>query len=656
MNILSQIRDRFRPALANLTEGVDPLLEMIRPSQDASFGDYQANCAMPLGKQLGLPPREVAQRLIDGLNVDDFCDPPEIAGPGFINLRLKSDWLIAQLVAALSDTRLGVDTTDSPDVVVIDYSSPNVAKPMHVGHIRSTVIGDCLARVLRHLGHQVIGDNHLGDWGTQFGMIIYGYKHFVEDAAYQENPVMELSRLYQRVNRLIEFHAGKRNLPLQDQKVTQLEEQVDTQLSVCRDADEKQKKKQEKVLRKLQSQLAQTRKERDGLAEKLSQVTTDPELLRVAEEHQEIGEAVLQETVRLHAGDETNLALWNEFLPKCREEIQRVYERLDIHFDVEYGESFYHEQLAQVVDQFLESGLARESEGAICVFLEDWDAPMIIRKKDGAYLYATTDLATIRYRMDTWQPDLMLYVVDHRQSEHFSKLFTAAGSWVESEVEFRHIGFGTVLGRDGRPYRTRSGDTVGLENLLDEAVAKAHAVVVDNDQRKPEPEMSEEERMQVARVVGHGAIKYADLSHNRTSDYEFDTDKMLALEGNTATYLQYSYARVQSIFRRAEVDARRQSQQVTTFDLGHAAERALALQLLRFSEALEEVLVDFRPNQLTDYLFKLAQMYSVFFEHCPVLKAETDGLRHSRLALSDLTSRTMQQGLALLGIEVVERM
>lgn len=281
---------------------------------------------------------------------------------------------------------------------------------------------------------------------------------------------------------------------------------------------------------------------------------------------------------------------------------------------------------------------------------------MIIRKKDGAYLYATTDLATIRYRMDTWQPDLMLYVVDHRQSEHFSKLFTAAGSWVESEVEFRHIGFGTVLGRDGRPYRTRSGDTVGLENLLDEAVAKAHAVVVDNDQRKPEPEMSEEERMQVARVVGHGAIKYADLSHNRTSDYEFDTDKMLALEGNTATYLQYSYARVQSIFRRAEVDARRQSQQVTTIDLGHAAERALALQLLRFSEALEEVLVDFRPNQLTDYLFKLAQMYSAFFEHCPVLKAETDGLRHSRLALSDLTSRTMQQGLALLGIEVVERM
>ena len=245
MNILSQIRARFRPALANLTEGVDPLLEMIRPSQDASFGDYQANCAMPLGKQLGLPPREVAQRLIDGLNVDDFCDPPEIAGPGFINLRLKNDWLIAQLVAALSDTRLGVDTTDSPDVVVIDYSSPNVAKPMHVGHIRSTVIGDCLARVLRHLGHQVIGDNHLGDWGTQFGMIIYGYKHFVEDAAYQENPVMELSRLYQRVNRLIEFHAGKRNLPLQDQKIAQLEVQVDSQLSVCRDADEKQKKKQE---------------------------------------------------------------------------------------------------------------------------------------------------------------------------------------------------------------------------------------------------------------------------------------------------------------------------------------------------------------------------------------------------------------------------
>ncbi|MEE3370947.1 MAG: arginine--tRNA ligase [Planctomycetota bacterium] len=656
MNILSLIRDRFRPALSHLTEAVDPLLEMIRPSQDASFGDYQANCAMPLGKQLGLPPREVAQRLIDELDVEEFCEQPEIAGPGFINLRLKSAWLDAQLIAALNDARLGVDETSSPTVVVIDYSSPNVAKPMHVGHIRSTVIGDCLARVLRHLGHQVIGDNHLGDWGTQFGMIIYGYKHFVDMSAYRENPVMELSRLYQYVNRLVEFHAGKLKLPLQEEKVTQLESQVNEQMSVCRDTDGKQKKKQEKLLRKLQSQLAQLRKERDGMAAKLSQVTSDPEQLRVAEEHQEVGEAVLQETVRLHGGDETNLALWNEFLPKCREEIQRVYERLDIHFDVEYGESFYHEQLAEVVDQFLDAGLARESEGAICVFLEDWEAPMIIRKKDGAFLYATTDLATIRYRMETWKPDLMLYVVDHRQSEHFSKLFTTARSWVKSEVEFRHVGFGTVLGRDGRPYRTRSGDTVGLESLLDEAVAKAHAVVVENDQRKPEPEMSEEERMQVARVVGHGAIKYADLSHNRTSDYEFDTDKMLALEGNTATYLQYSYARVQSIFRRAEAEAHRQSQQVTTFDLGHPAERALALQLLRFSEALEEVLIDFRPNQLTDYLFKLAQMYSVFFEHCPVLKAETDELRHSRLALSDLTSRAMKQGLALLGIEVVERM
>ena len=656
MNILSQLRDRFRPALSRLTEEVDPLLEMIRSSQDASFGDYQANCAMPLGKKLGLPPREVAQRLIDELDVDGFCDPPEIAGPGFINLRLKSDWLLAQLVLALRDPRLGVFTTNSPNVVVIDYSSPNVAKPMHVGHIRSTVIGDCLARVLRHLGHQVIGDNHLGDWGTQFGMIIYGYKHFVDVPAYQENPVMELSRLYQRVNRLVEFHTGKLKLPVQEQKITQLEDQVDEQMSVCSAADEKQKKKQEKSLRKMQSQLAQMKKDHEGLVTQLSQVTADPELARLAEEHQAIGEAVLQETVRLHAGDEQNLALWNEFLPKCREEIQRIYERLDIHFDVEYGESFYHQQLAEVVAEFLESGLARESEGAICVFLEDWDAPMIIRKKDGAFLYATTDLATIRYRMETWKPNLVLYVVDHRQSEHFSKLFTVARSWVESEVEFCHVGFGTVLGRDGRPYRTRSGDTVGLENLLDEAVAKAHAVVVENDHRKPEPEMDDDERMQVARVVGHGAIKYADLSHNRTSDYEFDTDKMLALEGNTATYLQYSYARVQSIFRRAGTEARRQSLQVGTFDLTHSAERALALQLLRFSEALEEVLIDFRPNQLTDYLFKLAQMYSVFFEHCPVLKAETDTLRQSRLALSDLTSRTMKQGLELLGIEVVERM
>ena len=656
MNTLSLLRDRFGPVLSSLADEVSPLLEMIRPSQDVKFGDYQVNCAMPLGKQLGLPPREVAERLIAAVDLADVCEKPQIAGPGFINLRLKDDWLSSRLAPGLSDARLGIETSPTRKVVVIDYSSPNVAKPMHVGHIRSTVIGDCLARVLRFLGHQVIGDNHLGDWGTQFGMIIYGYKHFVDADAYQQNPVMELSRLYQRVNRLCEFHAGNARFPEQNRKLDRLQQQVDDQSQICLEADAKQKKKVEKSLRKLQSQLTQVKKDRDALRSQLAQVSTDPKLSKLAEEHPKIGEAVLEETVRLHAGDEHSLALWNEFLPKCRQEIQRIYERLDIHFDVEYGESFYHQQLANVVKQFLTSGLARESEGAICVFLEDWDAPMIIRKKDGAFLYATTDLATIRYRMETWNPDAMLYVVDHRQSEHFGKLFTAARKWIHEDVQFCHVGFGTVLGRDGRPYRTRSGDTVGLENLLDEAVAKAHTVVADNDQRKPEPEMDEEERMQVARVVGHGAIKYADLSHNRTSDYEFDTDKMLALEGNTATYLQYSYARVQSIFRRAGMDARREAQTPRVFELAHPAERALALQLLRFGETLEEVLVDYRPNQLTDYLFKLAQLFSVFFEHCPVLKAERDALRESRLALSDLTSRTMKQGLSLLGIGVVERM
>jgi arginyl-tRNA synthetase len=588
MSLLPELKDRFRAALADMADGdeIDGLVDLVRRSQDPRFGDYQANLAMPLGKRLGRPPREVAQALVDRLDVADCCGPPEIAGPGFINLRLRDDWLAERLAAAAADARLGVPSVARPRTFVVDYSAPNVAKPMHVGHIRSTVIGDALCRLLRFQGHAVVSDNHLGDWGTQFGMILYGYKHFVDPAAYRRDPVEELARLYREVRRLMDL----------------------------------------------------------------------PEASRPAE-HRAIDQAVLVETAMLHAGDAENVRLWREFLPACEDEINRMYGRLGVAFDHVLGESFYHDRLPGVVEQLQRRGIARESDGAVCVFFGDDQPPMIVRKKDGAFLYATTDLATIRYRMETWRPDAILYVVDHRQSLHFQQLFAAARMLGYEGVELRHVSFGTVLGADGRPFKTREGDVVGLESLLDEAVARALRVVSENDDAKPGgPELSEAERREIAETVGIGALKYADLAQNRTSDYVFDYDKMLAMNGNTATYMQYAYARVRSIFRRGGEDAEGLRDCGAPILLGSPAERALGLEILRFSEAIDLAAVDYRPNQLTAYLFDLANRYSTFFEHCPVLKAEADELRRSRLLLCDLTARTIRQGLDLLGIRVVEKM
>ncbi len=657
MNILTELRSRFHLALDGIVDDPTDLLDMVRPAQDARFGDYQANCAMPLGKRLGKPPRDVAAEIVGRLDVDDMCHPPEIAGPGFINLRLKDQWLTEQLAGALADSRLGVPEVEQPRTYVIDYSSPNVAKEMHVGHVRSTVIGDSLARTLRFLGHQVISDNHLGDWGTQFGMIIYGFKHFKDDEAYQKQPVKELGRLYKLVNQLVNYKNCQRSLPDLERQVEQREEAVGGRQDAVASADKASKKKAKKALRKLQSQLDEAKSELDAALGKIQAVGDDPHLSALAAQHPGIDEIVLQETAKLHADDEENLTLWNEFLPKCREDIQRIYDRLDIRFDYEYGESFYHHQLPDVVAQLGDKDLARESEGAMCVFLDGFDTPMIIQKKDGAYLYATTDLAAIQYRMNTWKPAAILYVVDHRQSEHFEKLFAAVRLWGYTDVELQHISFGTVLGEDGKPFKARAGDAVGLAGLLDEAVNKAHGVVCANDDAKPTgAELSDEERKHIASVVGHAAIKYADLSQNRESDYVFSYDKMVALEGNTATYMQYSYARTQSIFAKGQVnvDALRESSATITLD--HPMERALALELMRLAEGLDETVTDYRPNQLTSYLFELAKRFSGFFQECPVLKAESDPLRHSRLLLCDLTGRTIKQGLDLLGISVVDKM
>ncbi len=657
MNILTELKQRFRSALADLVDDPTDLLEMIRSTQDPRFGDYQANCAMPLGNRLGQPPRAVAEQIVAALDVGDMCESPEVAGPGFINLRLRDDWLAARLAECVRDQRLAVATVSQPRTYVLDYSSPNVAKPMHVGHIRSTVIGDSLARVLRFLGHHVITDNHLGDWGTQCGMIIYGYKHFRDQEAYERDLVIELGRLYKLVNQLVEYVQSGRALPDLERQIAERQAAVDEQRVLLDDQDKAIRKKAKKALTKLERQLKEAQEKLMAAKRRIQAVDDSPVLSELAAQHPTIAEDVLQETAKLHADDAENLALWQTFLPKCREAIQKIYDRLDIRFDYEYGESFYHHQLGEVVSEFRERGLATESDEAICVFMDQFKTPMIIQKRDGAYLYATTDLATIRYRMNTWAPDSILYVVDHRQSEHFEKLFTAAGNWGYDQVDLRHVSFGTVMGENGKPYKTRAGDTVGLEGLLDEAVGRANAVVCSNDDAKPGgPELDRQDRRNIADIVGHAAIKYADLSQNRTSDYVFSFDKMVALEGYTATYMQYSYARTRSIFAKGDVDIDALRESDTAITLNHPMERALAVQLLALSQAIDETVADYRPNQLTSYLFDTARKFSQFFQQCHVLRADDAAQRNSRLLLCDLTGRTVRLGLQLLGIDVVDKM
>jgi arginyl-tRNA synthetase len=660
MSILLLLQDRLSQALADLVPDShqrQEALEMIRQSQDPKFGDYQANFAMPLGKRLGRPPRDVAADVVGRVDLGDFCQTPEVAGPGFINLRIRDDWLAQRLAAAVNDERLGVAPVAWPRTYVVDYSAPNVAKPMHVGHIRSTVIGDSLVRVLRFLGHRVVSDNHIGDWGTQFGMIIYGYKHFLNAEAYRQTPVAELSRLYRRVRQLMDYHEGRGQVEPLEHKLAGQEAELAQTREAAAAATGKQAKDAAKQVRKLEGAVAGSREAIAELKAKLAKVDNDPALSKLAAEHAAIGTAVLEETAKLHAGDEGNLRLWREFLPHSEAEMERIYQRLGITFDHTLGESFYHDRLGPLVAEFLDKGLARQSDGAICVFLDGIDAPMLIRKKDGAFLYGTTDLATLRYRLETFHPDAILYVVDFRQGLHFEQLFATARKMGHGDVELQHVSFGTVLGEDNRPFKTRSGDTVGLEGLLDEAVRRAAEVVKANDDAKPDgPELSAEERQRIAEIVGIGALKYADLSQNRTSDYVFSYDKMLAMNGNTATYMQYAYARVRSIFARGKVDVDALRASGAPILLSTPAERALGLELLRFGEAIELVVADYRPNQLTSYLFTLADRYSTFYEQCPVIKAEPEEVRRSRLLLCDLTARTIRKGLELLGIEVVDRM
>jgi arginyl-tRNA synthetase len=590
MNVLELLQRKLREALAGLVDDPTPYAALVKPTQDPRHGDYQANAAMPLAKALGRKPQEVAKDIVARLDLGDVLEPPQVAGPGFINLRLRTGWLAEQVQAMSLGDRLGVAAAEKPRTFVIDFSSPNVAKPMHVGHLRSTIIGDAFTRLLRFLGHTVVTDNHLGDWGTQFGILLYGYKHFLDRDAYARDPVRELARLYRYVR----------------------------SLSKKKDEDDDE-----------------------------AGPESDP-----------VVDAYREETAKLHAGDPENLQLWKEFMPACLEEINRIYRRLDIHFDHTLGESYYDPFLPEVVRELEEKGITRRSKGALVVFWDLNSPPAIVQKGDGAYTYTTTDLATVRHRVREWKSDTILYVVDSRQALHFTGVFYIARWWGHvGNTELEHVSFGSVLDKDGKPFGARKGGAPELSALLDEAVERAEKVYKENVTKQGDgQELTAEELREVYEVVGTGAVKYADLSQNRTSDYKFDLEKMVNTDGNTATYMQYAYARNRSIFRKGDVDVAALRADPPPVILGHPDERALAVQLLRFENALQAAAAEYKPSHVTAYLWDLAKTYSGFFQNCPVLKAETPELRQSRLLLCDLTARVIQRGLDLLGIRTVERM
>lgn len=653
MQLLPLIRRRFSEALNGWVADPETSSQQVTLARDSQHGDYQANIAMSLKSEIGRSPREVASELVQRLEISDLCEPPEIAGPGFVNLRLRNAFLSQQLFKIAVDPRVGVEPSAMPKTFVIDYSAPNVAKPMHVGHIRSTVIGDALVRILRFLGHKVIADNHLGDWGTQFGMIIYGYKNFLDQEAYDREPVSELSRLYRLVQQIIGYQQAVANL---SNDRTKLETAI-ARLSTIQADMGLEVKQKTKAIASAEKAVRAARENLETLESKLQAVRGNLELLDIAQQHEQLEKRCQSETVRLHEGDSQNIELWNQFMPLALQEIEAVYQRLDIQFDTTYGESFYHPMLSGLVDELLGQGVAVPSDGAVCIFMEGFDAPMMIRKSDGAFLYATTDLATIEYRMQHYRPDSILYVVDSRQSEHFQKLFAAARAIGYDQVELKHVSFGTVLGSDGKPFKTRSGSVVGLESLLNEAEERGYLAVCDADRlNRAGLEMSEQEKRDISRIVGLGAIKYADLCHNRNSDYEFNMEKMVALEGNTSTYIQYMYARTQSIIRRSGLHVNEEKLNEFPIQISQPAERTLALQLLQFEDALEAATAEYFPNFLANYLYNLARQFATFFEQCSVLNADQEATKRSRLAICFATGRVLKQGLQLLGIGVVPRM
>lgn len=581
--LTDRLQSAFSAAGISLPEGFAVSVEL---ASDTRFGDYQSNAAMILAKQLKTNPRALAEQIKAAFDAGDLCSEVSIAGPGFLNFRISPAALSSKLKAVVNGENCDVVQVAAPKTVVIDFSAPNIAKPMHVGHIRSTFIGDCLARVARFVGHKVITDNHVGDWGTQFGMIIHGWKTLLNHEELKKHPIQELVRTYKLIN-----------------TAAKADEAV---LTVCKN-----------------------------------------------------------ELVKLQQGDEENLGIWKECVRLTMEQLEEVYGTLNVEFDHYLGESFYNDALAPLVADLLSRGIAVLSEGAAVIFSDgtaaveddpfmtrdrdtkEWvQLPLIIQKGDGGFLYGTTDLATINYRVQEWKADEIWYVVGAPQQLHFRQVFAAAARMGHT-TKMTHIAFGSILGPDGKMFKTRSGETVGLLEVIEEAIERARAAADEKDQ-----ELSDAEKDEVARIIGGGSVKYAELSQNRLTDYKFSWDKMLSLQGNTAPYLINAYVRTRSIFRKLEGSEVTLTEDVV---LTEPAEIALAMKLAQFAEAAHDVLVDHRPNTLANYLYELASAYHAFFEACHVLNSEGT-VRNTRLTLCSATSRVLKTGLGLLGIQTTERM
>jgi len=585
MTIPEILREKVLVALEALEVALpDPSRIQVTKAADLRFGDFQSNVAMMMAKPLGKNPREFASELSEKISDEDLCEV-SIAGPGFLNFTLTPAAWADLARAQWESDDLAVTQVDAAQTIVVDFSAPNVAKPMHIGHIRSTIIGECLARIATKVGHKVIKDNHIGDWGTQFGMVTWAWKKGVDEARLETAPLQELLRLYRLAS----------DSSKEDEAIK----------SECR-----------------------------------------------------------AELVKLQQGDAENKAIWERCLAMSRKGLEKIYDRLDVSFDHWMGESAYNDALAPLVEKLLGNGQARESEGAVCIFSSEagkpkadpfkinrdgeWqDLPMMIRKSDGAFNYATTDIATVEHRVNEWQADDIWYVVDFRQGGHFTQLFEASKRLGFDQVNLVHVAFGTILGKDGKPLKTREGDLPQLEDVLNDAV-KAARIIVDEKSRLD----TVEEKAELAELIGVNSVKFTELSHHRMSDYVFDLDKMVSLEGDTAPYLLNAYVRARSIFRKLKEKVTLSGENL---QLTEKAEIHLVRMLSRYSDQVHQVLDDYRPNLLATYLLELARAFHSFFEACPVLKSEGQ-TRESRLILCDLTSRVLKDGLTLLAIPVPERM
>ncbi len=548
-----------------------PSGSVVQPCNDPRFGHYQSNVAMAAAKALKKNPREIAASLVEHCQGADFIETPEIAGPGFVNFTFKPECLEAACSSLAAAPDLGVNPQYISRTIVVDFSAPNVAKEMHVGHIRSTILGDCIARILSTKGHHVIRDNHIGDWGTQFGKLILGYKERGKPEFPESESLAMMQELYQSTHQACE---------------------------------------------------------------------ADPEKLTAARE----------ELKKLQEGDEENLEIWKLFRDRSQSAFDSIYQRLNVTFDHTLGESFFNPWLKSTVEELADKGIAQESEGAKVVFFEEdelKDHPFLIEKSDGAALYATTDLATLKYRIDEWKAQELIYVTDGRQQLHFKQLFSTAGRWGQ-QVDCHHVWFGAILGENKKPLKTREGNPIRLKDLLDEAEQRAKAILLEK-----RSDLEDAEVQEMARIIGIGALKYADLSQNRNLDYVFDWDKLLAFDGNTAPYLLNAYVRSRAILRKADAG---NDHTGVEFQLELPHEQALARLLLEYGSVVDQVTKEYRPHLLCGFLYEVASMFHKFFEHCPVLKAESESLKQSRLAMCQLTGDVLKHGLGLLGIETLEKM